>query len=93
MTARRDDPKTMREMTDWLQAASYQLELPNEIIDSVQKPLLRLISTVAHGPSRPGAPLSAYLVGFLAGQGGDPLEAIEALEKLARDYTAEEPSE
>ncbi len=86
MTTRKDNPATMTAMRDWLDAAGYELELPPEVIGAVERPLLHLISTIAHGPSRPGAPLSAYLVGYLAGQGGDPLEAIEALEKLASSY-------
>jgi hypothetical protein len=41
--------------------------------------VLDLTSDVAHGVSRPGAPVTAFLVGVAAGRAADPVVA-------ARDY-------
>lgn len=77
---RKDNPEKMAKMAAWLQAVSRELQLPEETIAPVQEELLDLISEVAHGPSRPGAPLTAFLVGFAAG--GDIAQAGENVAKL-----------
>lgn len=85
---RKDDPQVMEEMRSWLREASQAVGVPNQLMEEVEVPLLQLISQIAHGPSRPGAPLSAYLVGYAAGTGADPLDKIEILRQLADSYEA-----
>ena len=88
---RRDDPQKMVEMARWLEAVSEEIGLDRELIAMYQGPLLRLISTVAHGPSRPAAPLTAFLVGYAAAsQGKDPNELVAALENLAKNWEVSE---
>lgn len=82
-----DDPEKMARMRAWLAAVSAQLELPAEVMTSVETPLLDLIATVAHGPSRPGAPLTAFLVGYAAGKGGDATALIADVQALADAHT------
>lgn len=77
---RKDDPEKMAKMATWLQAVNQELKLSEGTIAPVQEELLNLISDVAHGPSRPGAPLTAFLVGFAAG--GDIQQAGENVAKL-----------
>ena len=77
---RKDDPEKMAKMAAWLQAVNRELKLPEGTIAPVQEELLNLISDVAHGPSRPGAPLTAFLVGFAAS--GDIQQAGENVAKL-----------
>ena len=77
---RKDNPEKMAKMATWLQAVNQELKLPEGTIAPVQEELLNLISDVAHGPSRPGAPLTAFLVGFAAG--GDIVQAGENVAKL-----------
>ena len=77
---RKDNPEKMAKMATWLQAVNRELKLPEGTIAPVQEELLNLISEVAHGPSRPGAPLTAFLVGFAAG--GDIQQAGENVAKL-----------
>ena len=86
---RKDDPEKMAKMAAWLQAVSRELQLPEETIAPVQEELLNLISEVAHGPSRPGAPLTAFLVGFAAD--GDIQQAganVAKLRALVAKYPA-----
>ena len=85
----KDDPEKMAKMAAWLQAISQELQLPEGTIAPIQEELLNLIGDVAHGPSRPGAPLTAFLVGFAAG--GDIQQAatnVAKLRALAAQYPA-----
>lgn len=82
-----DDPEKMARMRDWLAAVAAELKLPEDVLTSVESPLLDLIATVAHGPSRPGAPLTAFLVGYAAGKGGDASALITDVQALADAHT------
>jgi hypothetical protein len=67
-------------LTEWLTAVTRELGLEQALdtrttVDTV----LDLASDVAHGVSRPGAPVTAFLVGVAAGRADDPAVA-------ARDY-------
>jgi hypothetical protein len=67
-------------LTDWVTAVGRELGLEDALegtglVDTV----LDLTSDVAHGVSRPGAPVTAFLVGVAAGRAEDPSVA-------ARDY-------
>ncbi len=85
--AHRDEPQKMAEMARWLDAVTGELELDPQLIEKHQASLLRLISTVAHGPSRPGAPLTSFLVGYAAAsKDQDPEELISLLEKRAENW-------
>ena len=88
---RPDDPQKMADMTRCLEAVSEEVGLDRELITAYQGPLLRLIGTVAHGPSRPAAPLTAFLVGYAAASHGkDPDELVVALENLAENWEVSE---
>lgn len=78
-----DNPETMAAMRQWLGLVEDELGVDPDVIRRVEAPLLDLISTVAHGPSRPGAPLTAFLVGVATGQGKDPQELITRVSELA----------
>jgi Domain of unknown function (DUF6457) len=65
-------------MSEWVTAVARELGLELDdaaIVDLV----LDLTSDVAHGVSRPAAPVTAFLVGVAAGRADDPTVA-------ARDY-------
>ena len=69
-------------LSEWVTAVGRELGLEGApdsgtIVDMV----LDLASDVAHGVSRPGAPVTAFLVGVAAGRADDPTVA-------ARDYAA-----
>ncbi len=88
---RRDDPQKMAEMARWLDAVSEEVGLDREFITTYQGSLLRLIGIVAHGPSRPAAPLTAFLVGYAAAsRGKDPHELVASLENLAENWEVSE---
>ncbi|MFC5369947.1 DUF6457 domain-containing protein [Arcanobacterium bovis] len=88
--AHHDDPQKMEKLRLWIAEVENELGLKGTLAP-VQKDLLKLISTVAHGPSRPGAPLTAYLLGYLAGSqpSKDPLDIIESIQKLAEKYESQ----
>ena len=71
---------TARSLSEWVTAVTLELGLEDplanpEAVDVV----LRLAADVAHGVCRPGAPVTAFLVGLAAGRADDPAVA-------ARDY-------
>ena len=83
----RDDPEKMAAMARWLEAVTAELGLDDDLIKAHQGPLLRLIGKVAHGPSRPAAPLTAFLVGYAAASGGrNPDELVALLEDRAEKW-------
>lgn len=87
MSHRKDDPEAMVKMDQWLSAVSANLDFDYDVIEQHKKNLLALISTVAHGPSRPGAPLTAFIVGYVAGAtGADASELAAKIQKLAEDF-------
>lgn len=57
----------MDEMQRWTAAAAAELGVPGDLLPEVGGALLDLVRDVAHGVSRPAAPLSAFLVGVAAG--------------------------
>lgn len=52
----------------WLEAAARDLDITEEVLKPLVPLLLDLTSDVAHGPARPAAPLTAFLVGVAAGR-------------------------
>jgi len=63
-----------RAMSEWVTAVGLELGLEIEggaVVDTV----LDLTSQVAHGVSRPAAPVTAFLIGVAAGRADDPTVA------------------
>lgn len=83
---RKDDPTKMAQMHQWLNEACDALGIAHVDYESVEGELLNLIAHVAHGPSRPGAPMTAFLVGLATGRGANPNATIKTLDELALGY-------
>ena len=67
-------------LTDWLTAVTRELGLENAVeAEGTVDMVLDMTADVAHCVSRPGAPVTAFLIGVAAGQAEDPAVA-------ARDY-------
>lgn len=84
--SKKDDPEKMAQMHRWLEQVRANLQLEDNPLEAVEAELLSLIGSVAHGPSRPGAPLTAFLAGYLAGQGADAKQVIAQLQELANNW-------
>ncbi len=68
-------------MDEWVAAACAELALdPADVPVPV---VLDLAKEVAHQVLRPGAPVSAYLLGVAVGRGADPVAAAARLTALA----------
>ncbi len=88
----------MAQMHEWLRDVCDELGLDPAIVESTAEQLLALVGQVAHGPTRPGAPLTAFLVGLSVGAAGRELDAgstvrdvterAEAVERLVASRTA-----
>jgi hypothetical protein len=69
-----------RALSEWVTAVVRELGIEGALEGGgVVDMVLDLTSDVAHGVSRPGAPVTAFLVGVAAGRAADPAVA-------ARDY-------
>lgn len=78
-----DEDEKMRQMDAWLDRVCAVLELDRETVRSVQPDLLDLVGEVAHGPSRPGAPLTAFLVGLsCAADGSVPTSVRDRIDRV-----------
>ncbi|KAB1908891.1 MULTISPECIES: DUF6457 domain-containing protein [unclassified Micromonospora] len=77
----------MTVMDDWVTAACAELGL-----DPAEVPVptvLDLAKDVAHQVLRPGAPVTAYLLGVAVGRGADPAAAAARLAALAGTWPVE----
>lgn len=73
-------------LEDWLDAACAELGLDRGEID--RDLVLDLARDVAHGVARPGAPLTAYLLGLAVGRGAPARDAAARLTEMAEGWDA-----
>lgn len=78
-------------LDEWVGLASAELGLDGLPADE-QRLILDLARDVAHNIVRPGAPVSAYLVGLAVGRGATLAEATRALTDLAHRHGPAAPS-
>lgn len=65
-----------RALTEWVAAVVRELGLDESLVSAeLVDVVLDLTADVAHGVSRPGAPVTAFLVGVAAGRAADPAAA------------------
>ena len=72
------------EMDAWLAAAGAELGVRPEEVPTAG--LLDVARDVAHNVLRPGAPVTAYLMGLAVGRGADPAEAAAKISALALNW-------
>jgi hypothetical protein len=75
-----------RALSEWVTAVVRELGIEGALEGGgVVDMVLDLTSDVAHGVSRPGAPVTAFLVGVAAGRAADPAVAARAYaQKISR---------
>ena len=74
----------MNELDAWIAAAAGELGLaPGE---ARAKQVLDVARDVAHQVLRPGAPVTAYLMGLAVGRGADPADVAARISALAQDW-------
>ena len=86
---------TARSLSEWVTAVSRELGLEEALADpEAVDVVLNLTADVAHGVSRPGAPVTAFLIGVAAGRAGDPAVAARdyagKISKLAEGWRADD---
>jgi len=82
-------------LSEWVTAVARELGIENTLDSATTVDMvLDLTSDVAHGVSRPGAPVTAFLVGVAAGRADDPAVAARdyagKISKLADGWGADE---
>lgn len=75
----------MSDLDAWIEAASEELGL--SAADVPVKAVLDVARDVAHNVVRPGAPVSAYLMGVAVGRGADPADVADRLSRLALSWS------
>ncbi|AGL21656.1 DUF6457 domain-containing protein [Actinoplanes sp. N902-109] len=75
----------MNVLEEWLEAAAAELGL--DAADVQQQMVLDVARDVAHNVVRPGAPVTAYLMGLAVGRGGDPADVARRLTDLAVSWS------
>jgi Domain of unknown function (DUF6457) len=74
----------MNELDAWIAAACAELGLSPADVEA--KAVLDVARDVAHQVVRPGAPVSAYLMGVAVGRGADPSDVAARLSALALSW-------
>jgi uncharacterized protein DUF6457 len=74
----------MNELDRWVTTAAGELGLRPEDVQT--KAVLDVARDVAHQVLRPGAPVTAYLIGVAVGRGADPADAAARISALALDW-------
>ncbi|MEV1286717.1 DUF6457 domain-containing protein [Micromonospora sp. NPDC049679] len=76
----------MNVLDEWTLTACRELGL--DATEAATGVVLDLAREVAHNVVRPGAPVTAYLLGVAVGRGADPAEAAARLTALAGAWPA-----
>ena len=85
-----DEARRMFQMERWLDAMCAEIGSDRAIVDAHRDELLNLVSTVAHGPSRPAAPMTAFIIGWAAASTGEDVSGLVArAEALAARWQAD----
>ena len=71
----------MSELDDWVAEVTAELGLAGARVPVDE--VLDVARDVAHNVLRPGAPVTAYLLGLAVGAGADPAEAAARISALA----------
>ncbi|GAA3508654.1 DUF6457 domain-containing protein [Actinomadura keratinilytica] len=81
-------------LEEWIEAVCRELGLARGEVD--RDLVLDLARDVAHGVARPGAPLTAFLLGLAVGRGAPARDAAARITELAESWaagrTADDPS-
>lgn len=81
-------------LTEWLTAVSQELGLEDAVeSDGIVDMVLDMTADVAHQVSRPGAPVTAFLLGVAAGRAEEPSVAARdhagKISKLAQGWNSD----
>lgn len=90
-----NEAEKMQKMYQWLDTVCAELDIDQDILAEVVPHLLNLTRDVAHGPSRPAAPMTSFLLGLAAGRSGTSTDdwaestlvnALHLQEIIAKNY-------
>lgn len=73
-----DEQAKMAAMDTWLGQVCETLEVDRELLAAVSPQILELVAQVAHGPSRPGGPMTAVAVALSAARADDFVAGVDA---------------
>jgi hypothetical protein len=71
-------------LEEWIEAVCLELGLDRKDVD--RDLVLDLAKDVAHGVARPGAPLTAFLLGLAVGRGAPARDAAARITEMAEGW-------
>jgi len=74
-------------LDEWTERVCAALGVPVGEVD--QRLVLDVARDVAHGVTRPAAPVTAYLLGMAVGRGAAPADAARTIADALRDWPRE----
>lgn len=81
-----DEQQKMAAMDDWLDQVCEALDVDRALLSEVSPAILEMVGQIAHGPSRPGGPMTAMAIGIAIADKDDPIgathRAIAQVEEL-----------
>ncbi|GAA0451459.1 hypothetical protein Ade02nite_76430 [Paractinoplanes deccanensis] len=77
----------MSDLDAWIKAVGAELGI--DPADVPTGAVLSLAKDVAHNVVRPGAPVSAFIIGLAVGRGADPSDVVERVKRLALTWPGE----
>ena len=85
-------------LSEWVAAVARELGLEGAVDSgALVDVVLDMTSDVAHGVSRPAAPVTAFLIGVAAGRADDPAVAArdhaQVVSRLADSWGADRPAD
>ncbi|GLW64994.1 hypothetical protein Arub01_32380 [Actinomadura rubrobrunea] len=75
-------------LEEWIKAVCQELGLDPGEVD--RRLVLDLARDVAHGVARPGAPLTAFLLGLAVGRGASARDAAARITEMAEGWKQED---
>ncbi|MBG6054238.1 hypothetical protein IWX81_000628 [Salinibacterium sp. CAN_S4] len=84
----RDEEQTQRTLAEWADELARELGVADAPVDIDE--ILGIAGTAAHSVLRPAAPLTTYLLGYVAGRAGSGsevalAEAVQTVRRLAAE--------
>ncbi|QCB95305.1 molybdopterin-guanine dinucleotide biosynthesis protein MobA [Cellulomonas shaoxiangyii] len=76
-------------MHEWLAHAAAVLEVDPALVADLSDPVLDMVRDVAHGVVRPAGPMTAFLVGVVAGRAGAAGADLPGVEARVREALAD----
>lgn len=85
-----DEQQKMIAMDAWLDEVCEALDVDRTLLAEVSPAILEMVGQIAHGPSRPGGPMTAMAIGLAIADQDDPVAAVHRAIAQVEELLAEQ---